>query len=244
MTTLVAGASGATGKLLTEQLLALGHRVKIVVRSTSSIPDHWNGNENLTMIKGNITEFTIEEMAEYIADCQSIVSCLGHNITWKGIYGKPRTLVKDSVDLLCKAIMRNAPEKSVRFVLMNTTGNRNRDLNEPISVMERIVTGLLRIFLPPHPDNEKAADYLRVHVGQNNPFIEWVAVRPDSLVNDETVSEYSLHESPTRSALFNPGKTSRINVANLMATLITDDDLWNKWKGKMPVIYNITSHKK
>ena len=32
--------------------------------------------------------------------------------------------------------------------------------------------------------------------------------------------------------------TSRINVAHFMADLITDSDTWNRWKGKMPVIYN------
>lgn len=121
---------------------------------------------------------------------------------------------------------------------MNTTANRNRDLNEPISVGERIVIGLLRLFLPPHPDNEKAADYLRVIVGQNNPYIEWVAVRPDALFNEEIVSEYSMHKSPTRSPIFNSGRTSRINVANLISRLIIDESLWIQWKGQMPVIYN------
>jgi hypothetical protein len=52
------------------------------------------------------------------------------------------------------------------------------------------------------------------------------------------VSEYELYASPTRSALFNPGKTSRVNVGCFMAKLIVENDLWNKWKGQMPVIYN------
>ena len=121
---------------------------------------------------------------------------------------------------------------------MNTAGNQNRDLNEPISVGERIVTVLLRLLLPPHPDNEQAADYLRTVIGQNNLRIEWAVVRPDSLIDEEQVTEYSLHPSPVRSALFNPGKTSRINVANLMSQLITDENLWRNWKGQMPVVYN------
>lgn len=102
-----------------------------------------------------------------------------------------------------------------------------------------MVIGLLRWFLPPHPDNEQAADHLRVSVGQKNPSIEWAVVRPDTLIQDDKVTEYSLHVSPTRSALFNPGKTSRINVGHFMAKLITDDDTWNQWKGQMPVMYNV-----
>jgi hypothetical protein len=71
--------------------------------------------------------------------------------------------------------------------------------------------------------------------------IEWVAVRPDSLIDEDRVTEYEVHPSPIRSATFNPGKTSRINVGRFMADLITDDDLWNRWKGQMPVIYNRAS---
>lgn len=45
--------------------------------------------------------------------------------------------------------------------------------------------------------------------------------------------------SPTRSAIFDTGETSRINVGWFMADLITDLHTWNEWKGKMTVIYNL-----
>lgn len=47
-----------------------------------------------------------------------------------------------------------------------------------------------------------------------------------------------MHASPTRSAVFNSGKTSRIHVAHFMADLITGDETWRRWRGQMPVIYN------
>ncbi len=124
---------------------------------------------------------------------------------------------------------------------MNTTGNRNRDLNESISFREKIVIGLIRLLLPPHRDNEQAADFLRTDIGQNNRIIEWVAVRPDNLIDEKKVSKYEVHTSPIRSAIFNAGQTSRINVGHFMADLITNDKTWNKWKGQMPVIYNTAS---
>jgi nucleoside-diphosphate-sugar epimerase len=238
MTTLVVGASGATGKLLVDQLLKSGQRVKVIIRPTSNIPDFWRSNDKVVIIKESITLISVDEMAKHLLDCQAVASCLGHNLTWKGIYGKPRKLVTDTVRLLCEAIQKNRPEEPIKFILMNTAGNSNRDLREPISGRERIVIGLLRLLLPPHPDNEKAADYLRTNIGQKNPYIEWVIVRPDNLVNEEKVTEYSLHISPTSSAIFKPGKTSRINVGHFMARLITDDDIRKKWKGQMPVIYN------
>ena len=94
------------------------------------------------------------------------------------------------------------------------------------------------LLLPPHVDNEKAADYLRTEIGQNNPIIQWTAVRPDSLINESEVTEYEVYPSPTRSPIFNAGKVSRINVGHFMAALIDNDDLWQKWKGQMPVIYS------
>jgi hypothetical protein len=74
-------------------------------------------------------------------------------------------------------------------------------------------------------------------VGANDRAIEWAAVRPDTLVDAAQVAPYDLHPSPTRSAIFNAGKTSRIQVAHFMAELITGDEVWNRWRGQMPVIH-------
>jgi len=238
MTTLIVGASGVTGKQLVEQLLNMGQKVKVIVRPTVKTTDKWKNNDKITIIKANISEISVDEMMNYLIDCQSVASCLGHNITLKGILGKPRKLVTDAVKLLCMAIQKNSPDQPIKFVLMNTTANRNRDLNEPVSIGEKLVMGLIRLLVPPQSDNEKAADFLRENIGQKNKLMDWVAVRPDTLINKDNVSEYQLYASPIRSSLSNPGKTSRINVANFMSRLIVENDLWNKWKGQMPVIYN------
>lgn len=238
MTTLVVGASGATGKQLVEQLLNMGQKVKVIVRPTGKTTDTWQNNDKISIIRANISEISVDEMMDYLIDCQSVASCLGHNITLKGIFGKPRKLVTNAVKLLCMAIQKKSPDKPIKFVLMNTTGNRNSDLNESISIGEKLVMGLIRLLVPPQSDNEKAADFLRVNIGQKNKLIDWIAVRPDTLINEDNVTEYRLYASPIRSALSNPGKTSRINVGNFMSTLIVENDVWNKWKGQMPVIYN------
>ncbi|HAV54424.1 MAG TPA: NAD-dependent epimerase [Aequorivita sp.] len=242
MTILVVGATGATGSKLVEQLLMLNHMVKIIVRSPEKLPDAWKTNDNLQIITASVLDLTDDEMREIVKDCDAVASCLGHNLSWKGIYGQPRELVTDATRRLCDAIKFNKQQRAVKFVLMNTTGNRNRDLDEPISFAQKCVIGLLRLLLPPHVDNEKAADYLRIEMGQNNPYVEWTAVRPDGLINEEMVTDYKIYPSPTRSAIFNAGKVSRINVAHFMARLIHDADLWAKWKGQMPVIYSAAAH--
>lgn len=65
----------------------------------------------------------------------------------------------------------------------------------------------------------------------------------DSDPNADVVTEYNEHPSPTRSAIFNPGATSRINVAHFMARLLTEEATWNMWRGQMPVIYNAAESK-
>ena len=238
MTTLILGATGATGRLLVEQLLQRGHLVKIIVRSPDTLDERIRIHEHLSVIQASILDLSDAEIASHLIGCSAIASCLGHTLNVKGIYGKPRRLVTDATRRICHAIIANKPEKPIKFVLMNTTGNSNRDLDEKISLSQKMVLGLIRLLLPPHVDNEKAADYLRIEIGQQDGVIEWTAVRPDTLINESEVTEYDVHPSPIRSALFNPGKSSRINVAHFMADLITDDTLWKKWKGRMPVIYN------
>jgi hypothetical protein len=177
-------------------------------------------------------------MARHVLDCHAVVSCLGHNLTFRGMFGRPRGLVVDATRRLCAAIRANQPKEPIKFLLMNTTGNRNRDLDERISFGQKCVIGLLRLVLPPHVDNENAAEYLRTSIGQNDPVITWAAVRPDGLVAEAEVTRFTVHPSPTRSAIFDAGRTSRINVARFMANLINDDVIWQMWRGKMPVIYN------
>lgn len=239
MTIFVVGATGATGRWLVKHLLDHGLNVKVVVRSAERLPENIKNHANLTVIEASILDIDQATLAEHVKGCDAVASCLGHNLTRKGIWGQPRRLVTDAVRNLCNAIKANNPDNPVKFVLMNTTGNSNRDLSEPLTYAERFALGALRVILPPQVDNEQAADYLRVNIGQNDEAIEWVAVRPDSLIDEESVTEYTLHPSPIRSPLFNAGKTSRINVGHFMAELITDDDLWNTWKGQMPVMYNV-----
>lgn len=238
MTTLVVGATGATGQLLVKQLLERGEQTKVIVRSPGKLSEAIKGNEKLSVIEASILDMEDDVLREQVAGCNAIASCLGHNVSFKGMYGHPRKLVTDAAKMLCEAVIAQQRAQPVKYVLMNTAGNSNRDLDEQVSLREKSVLSLIRLLIPPHIDNEQAADYLRVEVGQNNPHIEWVVVRPDNLINDDNVTDYELHPSPIRSAIFDPGTTSRINVAHFMADLITNEVTWEQWKGQMPLIYN------
>lgn len=237
MTTLVLGASGATGRLLVGQLLARGEPVRALLRSPDALLA-LRGDSRLSLIRASVLDLDEAAMARHVAGCSAVASCLGHPLSLRGIYGQPRRLVLDALRRLCQAIVASAPPRPVRVVLMNTAGNSNRDLREPVSLAQRAVVALVRALVPPHADNEAASDYLRTIVGQAHPLIQWVVVRPDSLVDRDAVSGYETHPSPTRSAIFDAGRTSRINVAHFMAELAMGGAAWERWRGRMPVIYD------
>ena len=237
MKILVLGATGATGRLVVKHLLDRNVNVKAVARNGTLVLKELKNNDLLEIGIGNFTEFDLDKNLELINDCDAVVCCLGHNINFKGILGKPRMLVSDSIKNICNAIERSKKDK-VKLILMNTTANMNKKLNENYSFKDRVILSLLKLLLPPHKDNVEAASYLSNIIGENNSKIKWIAVRPDSLINEENVSEYEIIESPKRSPVFDAGKTSRINVANFMVELLLDGELWNEWRFIMPVIYN------
>jgi nucleoside-diphosphate-sugar epimerase len=234
MKVLILGATGATGRHVAHLLLQQQHQVVALVRDTKtlSVLESEFGNQ-LTQIKGTALTLSDAELSTLIADADGVVTCLGHNLTLKGIFGAPRMLVRDSIKRIVNltSAVRSTP---LKMVLMNSSGVRNKDQHEPISFMQHLVIGLLRALLPPHRDNEQAADYLRTLESS----IQWAIVRPDALIDQDAVSEYDLHPAPIRSAIFDSGDVSRINVASLMSRLLTDSILWEKWKGKMPLVYN------
>lgn len=238
MTTLVVGANGATGRLLVEQLLEQGEMVKIIVRSIDSLPDIIKKNDQITITQSSLLDMTDAELKEHVHGCRAVASCLGHNLSFNGMFGHPRRLVTNAVQRLCHAIEATAPDVPVKFILMNSTGNQNSQAGEKISIPQACVISLIRLLLPPHADNEEAAGYLQSRFGCHQKIIEWVVVRPDGLINEEYVTEYVAYESPIRSAIFDAGKTSRINVAHFMSQLVINNCTWNKWKTQMPVIYN------
>ena len=239
MKVLVLGANGSTGFNVVTQLLKQGIDVKALTRNVEKF-DSIKSSEHIEVIKAGILEIDNQKLKQYLCDVDAVISCLGHNITLKGIFGKPRKIVVDALIKTVDAIDNN---KATKIILMNTTACVNTLQNEKFKGSENFVIKIMRFILPPQRDNDLALDYLINTVGTSNMQIEWIAVRPDTLINEGEVSEYTAHPSTMRSPIFNAGKTSRINVADFMVSLLNNEKLWEKWKYKTPVIYNIESNK-
>jgi nucleoside-diphosphate-sugar epimerase len=232
---LVAGATGKTGRLVVEQLLSRNYDVRVVVRSSRNLPAAVLNNPKTTVIEASILNLTDEAMADAVKGCDAVVSCLGHVMNFKGMFGEPRKLCTDAIRRLGDAIEANQPANPARLILMSSVGIANPELNERRTATDRLALTLLHYMLPPHSDNETAAEHLH-RLGSKRPYFEWCCVRPDSLIDAE-VSPYKIVASPS-TGIFSGRPTSRSNVAHFMAELIEHPELWAAWKFRMPVIMN------
>ena len=233
-TVLVLGATGNTGFPLVKQLLTRGYSVRVIVRSLDKFSQELLKNPKLKVMNENLLDLNHEQLCQTVKDCGNIVSCLGHTMSLRGIFGEPRALVLEAVKRICIAIKDTDIKVKKKFLLMNTVGNRNP--GENVTTSEKFVLYLLRYLVPPHYDNEAAAAYLRDEISSENDFVEWVVIRPDSLINDE-ISPYEVVSSPPRT-IFNGLKSTRSNVAHFMCECIENPSTWHRWKGKMPVVFD------
>ena len=225
-----------TGRALVEQLLSKGHTVRAIVRSPRKLPAKVRDHPHATVTEASVLDLTDEEMAEHVKDCDAVVSCLGHVMDLKGMFGDPRRLCTDATRRLCDAIEENRPATPTKFILMSTVAVQNPDLEEKRAWFERWLLALLRHTLPPHRDNETAAEHLHQSVGKESKHVEWCNVRPDSLVNAE-ISSYDIEPSPL-TGIFTGRPTARANVAHFMIELVENAELWSTWRFGMPVIMN------
>ena len=93
MTTLVVGASGATGRLLVEQLLKRGLNVKVVVRSPAKLPDALRNHDALSVIEASLLDLSDAELAQHVNGCVAIATALVPPLCSAGI-----SLAYDRID--------------------------------------------------------------------------------------------------------------------------------------------------
>lgn len=236
-TVLVVGASGRTGRRVVAQLLSRGISVRAIVRSADRLPGKLAKEPGLSVVVGDLLSLSDADLTANVRDCIAVISCLGHTINLKGIYGPPRDLVTRAVTRLSAAVEMSTPSAPVRLILMSSVSvTHPGGLDTQRGLLEKLLLWVLSGLVPPSRDNQRAADYLYRSLSSTDSHIEWVAVRPDTLVEGD-VSSYALHVS-TVSSLFRPDSTNMANVAHFMCELATDREVWETWSGKMPVIVN------
>jgi len=241
-TVLLVGGTGRTGRRVLEQLLGRGVGVRAIVRSAGKLPANVAGDPNLAVVEADLLSLGDDDLLRQVLGCDAVISCLGHVPDFRGIFGPPRDLVTRATARLCRAIETLRPAKPVRFILMSSVSvNRPGGLDARRGMLDKAVMRILRGLVPPAMDNQRAADFLRRDIGMADRFVQWAAVRPDTL-REGGVTEYSLYEGLV-SSLFAPDSSNMANVAHFMCDLATDSKTWDDWKGKLPVIINAVTSK-
>jgi hypothetical protein len=234
-TVLLLGATGRTGRRVLEQLLARGVGVRAIVRSTRGLPEGLGRHPGVELVEASLLSLSDAELQGHLRGCDAVVSCLGHVMSVRGVLGPPHDLVTRATTRLCRAVEALRPARPVRFVLMSSVSvHRPGGLDARRGSLERAFLWVLRGLLPPARDNQRAADFLHERIGPSSPFVQWVVVRPDTLLDGE-VSHYAVHEGLV-DGLFAPGQTRMANVAHFMCELVTSPAAWATWQGKAPVI--------
>ncbi|MDG2196514.1 MAG: SDR family oxidoreductase [SAR324 cluster bacterium] len=103
-TILVAGATGQTGRLVVEQSLANDHKVRIIVRSCNRLPAEILEHPNINLVEASELDLSDEQIVDLVKGYDAVVSCLGHVISFKGIFGEPKQLCTEATKRLCEVI--------------------------------------------------------------------------------------------------------------------------------------------
>ncbi len=240
MNVLLLGGTGRTGSRVLQQLLDRGLHVRALVRSADRLPAGVADDPRLTVVVADLVALSDDQIEEHVAGCDAVISCLGHTISLQGVFGPPRDLVCRAVERVYRAIRRLEPAQPVKLILMSSVSvHRPADLDTRRGRFEAAGVWMLRGLVPPARDNQRAADFLHEVIETGDPYVQWAAVRPDTLKEGDG-TEYALHEGLVDS-LLRPGETNMANVAHFMCELATDADAWTAWQGRMPVIVNAAS---
>jgi nucleoside-diphosphate-sugar epimerase len=232
---LLLGGTGRTGRRVLGELAGRGVGVRAVVRSRGGLPAELAGSPGLEVVEASLLSLSDEELRHHLSGCTAVVSCLGHTLSVRGVLGPPRDLVARAMRRVCTSIEALRPVRPVKLVLMTSVSvELPGGLDARRGSGERAVTWLLRSLVPPARDNQEAADFLREAVGTAHPFVQWVVVRPDTLL-EGVATAYALHAGLVNS-LFSPGRSTMANVARFMCDLVTDPATWEAWKGRSPVV--------
>lgn len=234
-TVLLYGGTGRTGGRVLTQLLDRGVAVRAIVRDVARLPAGVADAPLLTVVEADPLGLSLDELRGHLDGCDTVISCLGHTISVRGILGPPHNLVTRVVRRTCEAIEGLPSTSPVRLILMSSVSvNRPMRGDSRRRGGERAYLAVIRALTPPAKDNQAAADHLAGEVGSDTRAVEWVVVRPDTL-EPGNVSQYRASPETTAS-LFRPDHTRMANVAHFMCELTTDPDTWTQWRYAMPVL--------
>lgn len=208
MNILLFGASGLTGKCLTEMAIQQGHQVTAFVRNPAKISFK---NENLRIIQGNLND--LEALEKVISNHKVVISALG-----------PTTLNKTNSDFMqgIENIVKCVEKHSVtQFFYLSTMGvGDSRDCLDWFSKYF-IMDFIIKKSVEAHSHNEQL-----IEKSETN----WYIFRPAKLNNQKMTAKYRVSEYFNRA--FRP-TISRMDVAHLMLSQLGNKEFLQRKVSQM-----------
>jgi putative NADH-flavin reductase len=194
MKIVIFGANGATGRLLTRQALAAGHRVVAVTRRPDGFPVT---HERLGVAEADVHD--AQAVARAVEGADVVLSSLGVPFT-----RKPVSVYSDGVRNIAAAMSRHGVK---RLVVVSSSATEPHHHADGGFLMNRVLQPLITATI----GKTTYRDMRRMEELVRGSDLEWTIMRPSGLFDAPGVTRYQLHEDQA------PGIfTSRADLAASM----------------------------
>ncbi|GAB5410656.1 MAG: SDR family oxidoreductase [Balneolaceae bacterium] len=197
MKLLVLGASGGCGKEVVKQALAKGFTVTVVLRESSEyLPP-----EEVHVVKGDVLH--PDFIKELVKDHYNIISCLGIKRSnpfnpWSRLIS-PNDL---TTRVVSNVIQATGDSKNTTFIAISAAG---------VGESFERTNLMMRIMIPNSNIGIAYADLAQMEESLSKSNLNWLAVRPVTLINSSTKKPVQLTSSYGLTSMI-----SRANVAKWM----------------------------
>lgn len=207
MRVVIFGASGRTGCHLVEGALRSGHEVTAFVRDPSKLG---GVAKRVEVVAGDVTDAVSVEGA--IAGREAVLVALGHS------KNSEKNMQTRGAENIVAAMEKHGVRR-----LVSLTGAGVRDPNDRPKLIDRVITGLLKLL-----QRDVLEDAERHVRAIRESGLEWVIVRVPRLTDGERAGEYRVGYVGKSSGT----RVSRADVADFMLGRLEDD----QYLGRMPVV--------
>ena len=159
------GASGGTGKLLTERCLAAGHTVSALVRT----PEKFPYSARVRVIKGSA--FDTSAVAETLLGADAVLSALGAKSPFK-----KEDVLQRAIPLIVAAMQQHGPR---RIVALGSAGAPATSLDKQPFFSRWLVREIVYKHLLKYPVQEQVS---QLH-DLSSSSLDWTMVLPPVLAN-------------------------------------------------------------
>lgn len=185
------GATGGTGRVLTELALEKGLRVRALARN----PEKLNlDSESLDIIQGDALDS--QSVSEVIDGADAVFSCLGHS------KGSPQDLQERALQLIISEMQKQGVKR-----LINLTGSGVRFAGDEPGLMDKFFTFALKLI--DRPRMVDGENHVRLIVESD---LDWTVVRTPLQTNAPARGELKVGPVNSQSGF----KISRQDIAKFM----------------------------